>query len=150
MSANYGAKIQAISDGSSNTLMVAELRSGINQLDPRGTWALGFPTASIVNAGRAAYNPTPDNSLGDDGNSGDEMENCYKFWTPGIGSNLRMGCINDSGAIMTSGMSRSNHSGGVNAVFCDGHVVLLSDSMSQRTWGLLCSKADGLVLANDF
>jgi prepilin-type N-terminal cleavage/methylation domain-containing protein/prepilin-type processing-associated H-X9-DG protein len=153
MSSNYGAKIQAISDGSSNTLAVAELRSGIGPLDPRGTWALGFPSASIVNAGRAAYNPVPNNSLGDDGNSGDEIENCYKFWVPNIGSGLRMGCIQDSASspnIMTSGMSRSLHAGGVNVVFCDGHVILLTDGVSQRTWGLLSSKADGQVLPNDF
>jgi prepilin-type N-terminal cleavage/methylation domain-containing protein/prepilin-type processing-associated H-X9-DG protein len=146
MSANYGAKIQAITDGSSNTLAVAELRSGINQLDPRGTWALGFPSASIVNAGRAAYNPTPNNNLGDSGNDGDEIENCYKFWAPGIGSLQGMGCINDKGAIMTSGMARSLHAGGINAVFCDGSVHFIGNTITEFTWGLLSSKADGLVL----
>jgi prepilin-type N-terminal cleavage/methylation domain-containing protein/prepilin-type processing-associated H-X9-DG protein len=150
MSGNYGAKIQAILDGTSNTLMVAELRSGISPLDPRGTWALGFPSASIVNAGRASYNPTPNNLLGDSGSDGDEIENCYKFWFVGIGSLQGMGCINSKGSIMTSGMSRSLHSGGVNAVFCDGHVQFLSQGMSEYTWGLLSSKADGLVLPQDF
>jgi prepilin-type N-terminal cleavage/methylation domain-containing protein/prepilin-type processing-associated H-X9-DG protein len=151
MAANYGAKIQAISDGSSNTLAVAELRSGIGPLDPRGTWALGFPSASIVNGGRAAYNPTPNNSLGDSGHDGDQIENCNRFWVPGIGSQLRMGCKNGKNAgVMTSAQSRSLHAGGVNVVFCDGHVILLTDGVSQRTWGLLCSKADGLVLPNDF
>jgi prepilin-type N-terminal cleavage/methylation domain-containing protein/prepilin-type processing-associated H-X9-DG protein len=144
--ANYGAKIQAIPDGTSNTLMVAELRSGISPLDPRGTWALGFPSASIVNAGRASYNPTPNNNLGDSGSDGDEIENCSKFWAPGIGSQLGMGCINDKGAIMTSGMSRSLHAGGVNAVFCDGSVHFIGNTITEFTWGVLCSKADGLVL----
>jgi prepilin-type N-terminal cleavage/methylation domain-containing protein/prepilin-type processing-associated H-X9-DG protein len=146
MSANYGARIQAISDGSSNTLMVAELRSGISPLDPRGTWALGFPSASIVNAGRAAYNPTPNNMLGDSGSDGDEIENCYKFWSVGIGSLQGMGCINDKGAIMTSGMGRSLHSGGLNAVFCDGHVAFIGNGISEFTWGVICSKADGQVV----
>src|SRR5262249_15117115 len=59
MSANYGAKIVAITDGTSNTIMVAELRAGLSAIDPRGVWALGFPGSSIVNAGRASYNPTP-------------------------------------------------------------------------------------------
>jgi prepilin-type N-terminal cleavage/methylation domain-containing protein/prepilin-type processing-associated H-X9-DG protein len=151
MGANYGAKIQAISDGSSNTLAVAELRSGISPLDPRGTWALGFPSASIVNAGRAAYNPTPNNSLGDSGHDGDEIENCVRFWAVGIGSLQRMGCIDSkNGGVMTSGQSRSLHAGGVNVVFCDGHVILLTDGLSQRTWGLISSKADGQVLPSDF
>ena len=62
MSSNYGSKIEEISDGSSNTAMVAELRAGLTQVDPRGVWALGFPGASIVNAGRGAYNPSPTTS----------------------------------------------------------------------------------------
>jgi prepilin-type N-terminal cleavage/methylation domain-containing protein/prepilin-type processing-associated H-X9-DG protein len=148
--ANYGAKIQAIPDGTSNTIMFNEIRAGISPLDPRGTWALGFPGASITNAGRQQYNPTPNNSLGDSGADGDEIQNCYKFWAPGIGSLQRMGCINDSGNINASAMARSLHSGGVNACFCDGHVQFISDSVSEFTWGLLNSKADGKVLPTDF
>jgi prepilin-type N-terminal cleavage/methylation domain-containing protein/prepilin-type processing-associated H-X9-DG protein len=150
MAANYGSTLSAISDGTSNTIMFNELRSGISPLDPRGTWALGFPSASIANAGRAAYNPTPNNTLGDSGSDGDEIENCSKFWFVGIGSQQGMGCINDSGAIMTSGMARSRHSGGVNACFADGSVHFIPNSISEYTWGLLNSKADGLVLGSDY
>jgi prepilin-type N-terminal cleavage/methylation domain-containing protein/prepilin-type processing-associated H-X9-DG protein len=150
MASNYGARLTDVRDGTANTIMVAELRAGIAPTDPRGVWALGFSSASIVNAGRAAYNPTPNNSLGDSGSDGDEIENCYKFWNPTIGSKQRMGCINDSGAIMTSGMSRSLHPGGVNCCFADGSVRFVKESVSELTWGLLLSKADGLVLGNDY
>jgi prepilin-type processing-associated H-X9-DG protein len=148
--ANYGSKFTEISDGLSNTILINELRSGISPLDPRGTWALDFPSASIANAGRAAYNPTPNNLLGDSGGDGDEIENCSKFWYVGIGSQQGMGCINDSGAIMTSGMARSRHTGGVNACFCDGSVHFIKNSINQVTWGLLCAKADGLVFPTDW
>ena len=76
---NYGSTLLAITDGTSNTIMVAELRAGVSPLDPRGVWAMGFSGSSIVNAGRASYNPTPNNTLGDSGGDGDEIQFCSKF-----------------------------------------------------------------------
>ncbi len=116
MAANYGCRLTDVSDGTSNTIMVAELRAGINQLDPRGVWALGFPSCSIVNAGRDSTNPTPNNRLGDGATSspnGDEIQTCSSFWVPTMGSHYGMGCLT-GGNLMTSGQSRSMHPGGGN------------------------------------
>jgi prepilin-type N-terminal cleavage/methylation domain-containing protein/prepilin-type processing-associated H-X9-DG protein len=146
---NYGARLSEVTDGLSNTEMVAELRAGISPLDPRGVWALGFPGCSIVNGGRAPYNSTPNNTLGDSGADGDEISNCPKFWYVGIGSRADMGCMNRS-ARMTLAMSRSLHPGGVNVCLGDGSVRFIQNSISEYTWGLLLSKADGLVLPNDY
>src|SRR5262249_36870618 len=52
MAANLGARLAAIKDGTSQTILFNEVRAGISPLDPRGTWALGFPSASITNGGR--------------------------------------------------------------------------------------------------
>ncbi len=143
---NFGSRIADITDGTSNTIMFNEILSGINSYDPRGTWALGMPACSITNAGRI-YNPTPNNTLGDDGNSGDELQNAYKFWYPGIGSLKHMGAFpNTAGDVMTSGMARSNHTNGVNSCFADGSVRFISNSVTQWTWCLLQSKNDGMVL----
>ncbi len=147
--ANYGASYGQVTDGLSNTIMLAELRAGKSPLDPRGVWALGFPSSSIVNAGRAAYNPTPNNNLGDSGHDGDEIQTCFKFWTPTIGTVDGLGCILD-GNLMTSGMSRSMHIGGVNVCMGDGSVRLLASSINEQTWCFLISKADGQVIANDY
>jgi prepilin-type N-terminal cleavage/methylation domain-containing protein/prepilin-type processing-associated H-X9-DG protein len=149
MSANYGARLTDVSDGLSNTIMVAELRAGKSPLDPRGVWALGFPSSSIVNAGRAPYNPSPNNLLGDSGKDGDEIQTCSKFWNPTIGSVDGMGCIK-KGNLMTSGMSRSLHTGGVNVCLGDGSVRFLKNSIDEVTWCLLISKADGQVIASDY
>jgi len=149
MSANYGSRIGDDTDGTSNTIVLAELRAGKSNLDPRGVWALGFPSSSIVNAGRQAYNPTPNNTLGDSGSDGDEIQSCNLFWNPTIGSVDRLGCIFD-GTLMTSGMSRSLHPGGVNVTLGDGSVRFLKDSIDELTWCLLISKADGQVITGDY
>jgi prepilin-type N-terminal cleavage/methylation domain-containing protein/prepilin-type processing-associated H-X9-DG protein len=152
--ANYGATIPSITDGTSNTAMVAELRAGKTALDPRGVWALGFPSSSIVNAGRDATNPTPNNRLGDANASGqykfgDELQYCTsKYANPTQGSVDGMGCYGNT--LMTSGQSRSLHSGGVNIALCDGSVRFIKNSIDQVTWVNLLSKADGNVITGDY
>ena len=148
MSANYGARFAEVLDGLSNTIMVGELRAGKSPLDPRGVWALGYPSSSIVNAGRAPYNPTPNNTLGDSGKDGDEIQTCSKFWNSTIGSLDGLGCIK-KGDLMTSGMSRSLHPGGVNACLGDGSVRFITSNINELSWCLLLSKADGQFASNE-
>jgi prepilin-type processing-associated H-X9-DG protein len=152
MAGNYGAALPDVVDGTSNTIMVAELRAGISPLDPRGVWALGFPSSSIVNASRDNTNPTPNNYLGTSG-QGDEIALCQKvsnaFWTPDLGPAFGMGCTGN-GKEMTSGQSRSLHSGGVNTAFADGSVHFVKNSIDQATWCLLLSKADGFPIPGDY
>jgi prepilin-type N-terminal cleavage/methylation domain-containing protein/prepilin-type processing-associated H-X9-DG protein len=149
MSANYGAKITDISDGTSNTIMVAELRAGLTPVDPRGVWALGFSGSSIVNGGRASYNPTPNNLLGGyPADGGDELQNGNQYCSPGTAA-LGMGCTT-SGTDMTSAQARSLHTGGVNCCFADGSVHFIQNSISQITWVRLMSKSDGQVVGSDY
>ena len=148
-SANYGSTIAGISDGTSNTIAVAELRAGKMPNDPRGVWALGFPASSIVNAGRNATNPTPNNRLGDDGKTGDEIQNGPGVWYAGIGTADGLGCVK-KGSLMTSGMSRSLHTGGVNVCLADGSVRFLKNSIDEQTWCFLIGKADGQIIAGDY
>jgi prepilin-type N-terminal cleavage/methylation domain-containing protein/prepilin-type processing-associated H-X9-DG protein len=154
MAANYGARFPEVTDGLSNTIMVAELRAGKTALDPRGVWALGLPSSSIVNAGRDATNPTPNNRLGDaDGSGayhfGDELQFCTsKYANPTQGSVDGMGCYGNT--LMTSGQSRSMHVGGVNVCMGDGSVRFIQDSIGQVTWCNLISKADGNAITGDY
>jgi prepilin-type N-terminal cleavage/methylation domain-containing protein/prepilin-type processing-associated H-X9-DG protein len=147
--ANYGARFAEVLDGLSSTIMVAELRAGLSSVDPRGVWALGFPGSSIVNAGRASYNPTPNNLLGGvAADGGDELENGSLYCSPD-NARIGMGCTT-SGTDMTSAMARSLHSGGVNCCFGDGSVHFVRNDISQITWVRLLSKLDGQVVGTDY
>jgi prepilin-type N-terminal cleavage/methylation domain-containing protein len=150
MAANYGARFSEITDGLTDTVMVAELRAGKTTLDPRGVWALGLPSSSIVNAGRDNTNPTPNNRLGDGVASGtgfkysfgDELQFCTsKYANSTQGSVDGMGCYGNT--LMTSGQSRSMHDGGVNICMADASIQFLLNTVDQVTWCELISKADG-------
>jgi prepilin-type processing-associated H-X9-DG protein len=148
---NYGAGITEITDGTSNTIIFNEIRAGVSNLDHRGTWAIGLPGGSITNAGRQAYNPTPNNNLGEPGQAqGDELGDCNLFAYPGIARRDRMGCQWDDKLNNDSAMARSKHTGGVNACFGDGSVHFISESITELTWGLLNSKADGRVITGNY
>jgi prepilin-type N-terminal cleavage/methylation domain-containing protein/prepilin-type processing-associated H-X9-DG protein len=145
-----GTKIGDIADGTANTIMINEVRAGVNPMDSRGVWAMGHPGASLTEAGRN-YNPTPNNTLDSpDGQTyGDELQNCYKFWYFGIGQ-AGLGCFpNTAGDQMNSATARSLHSGGVNAGFADGSVHFISNNIDQFTWCILQSKNDGYPVSAD-
>jgi prepilin-type processing-associated H-X9-DG protein len=45
--------------------------------------------------------------------------------------------------------ARSQHPGGVNALFCDGHVQFIKNSINLLTWQALASRAGGEVISAD-
>ncbi|SIO57915.1 prepilin-type N-terminal cleavage/methylation domain-containing protein/prepilin-type processing-associated H-X9-DG domain-containing protein [Singulisphaera sp. GP187] len=45
--------------------------------------------------------------------------------------------------------ARSNHSGGVNALYCDGHVQFAKDSINLATWRGLSTRSGGEVVSAD-
>jgi prepilin-type processing-associated H-X9-DG protein len=145
MSVNFGCRLTEVTDGTSTTFLVHEVRTGVSAADRRGTWAMGMAGASIVSAGQNT-NPTPNNRE----ELADEIEGCSDFWYPGIGSRVGMGCDNKANVHSLTGHARSRHSGGVNACFVDGHVQFVRDSISQLTWVQLQSIRDGQALGGDY
>ena len=135
---NGGTKLNTITVGTSNTILIDELRIGPSANDPRGTWAMGMAGASVSAGNGRIDTPTPNVSLSgwDDIQGGDDR--------PDIG----MGCC--SGCNSWQVTAKSKHTGGVLCGFADGHVQFIANGVSQRTWFLLHSRDDGQSLPSDF
>jgi prepilin-type processing-associated H-X9-DG protein/prepilin-type N-terminal cleavage/methylation domain-containing protein len=149
MGINFGAVLRTIADGTSNTVMFTEVRSGVNPQDPRGVWALGYPGTSVTAANAIGVCTTPNNR--DDG--ADAIEGCPGFWYSGIGSKDAIGCSTgflNLGWPSMGAQARSLHAGGVNVAFADGSVRWVSDFIPQGTWFSLLSSNDGMACSSDF
>ena len=153
MGANYGVRLAEVTDGLSNTAAIGELRSGLNTMDIRGTWAMSMTGASM--AGHAKnYNPTPNNKMGltppncDDG--GDELQASAQF-APLFPNNAAMGMgVNCGGGMYNSGgQVRSLHPGGVNVGFGDGSVKFIKNTIANPIWFALLTSSNGDIVSAD-
>jgi prepilin-type N-terminal cleavage/methylation domain-containing protein/prepilin-type processing-associated H-X9-DG protein len=130
-------KIEGITDGSSNTILVGEVRAGLVATDPRGTWALGHVGSASIGqfATGDCLTVNAANSLSDDIQGGNDA--------PAQG----MSCnpYGDS----TQATLRSRHTAGANAAMADGSVRFLRDSMSSNALFLLGAAQDGQPLSAD-
>lgn len=142
MAINYGAKLRDLTDGLSSTVMFAEVRAGLTQDDPRGTWALGVAGASMV-AGASIGDSIGPN---DRNNASDDIEGCNAVKASisnDLGTEHQMGC---SEAPFFQAQARSLHPGGVQAALSDGAVIFVSDNIDLQVWFDLTSAQDGSVI----
>jgi prepilin-type processing-associated H-X9-DG protein len=116
MGPNVAAKLKGITDGTSNTLLLGEVRAGITALDRRGTWALGQAGSSVL----FWFGQT-----GDD--NGPNVCHAYADDTAGLRSPaddalMFRECMTDytGDDFQNQATVRSVHSGGVNIGLCDG------------------------------
>jgi prepilin-type N-terminal cleavage/methylation domain-containing protein/prepilin-type processing-associated H-X9-DG protein len=133
MCINWAQTISRIPDGSSNTILLGELRTGshLSSLDPRGTWALGFPGASVL-SGHFSWDCTVPNTRED---NADDCEGCINDPQGGMGA--------WPGCPYQQAQARSRHSGGVNVAMADASVRFVRDSISQANWWFMNSANDG-------
>lgn len=117
---NHVVRMRDITDGTSNTVAVDELRSGLNEHDLRGSWAmpgLGAGTAAMYDE------PTVPNS---NARFSDGMENCTATGLQGD-SQSGMGCFDSANTAQMT--ARSLHPGGLQVLFADGSARFISDTI---------------------
>ncbi len=159
---NEPQSLQKISDGTSKTLLLAEVRTRDNIADERGAWALGINGASLLsydmhssNVGSAdcasfkrnspylpfdvGTDPLPPNSS-PGSNNDDRLVECPDQ----NGADLElMPCTAQTNATWVSAAPRSLHVGGVNAAHVDGSVIFLANEIDKFLMARKVSINDG-------
>ncbi len=137
MGVNSNDGLLAITDGTSNTVMIDELRVGPAASDMRGTWALGQVGASICAASGRIDTPYPNFNV----SGGDDVQGCSDNVQAG------MGCC--SGCRSWQVTARSFHTGGVNTCFADGSVRFISNTIGINRWLYMHAAIDGVPFSFD-
>jgi len=145
-----GIPLQAVKDGTSTTIAIAEYLKGASNSDGRGAFWFNEPGMQMLHASNGP-NSSADDVLQprrvdatDPGvlsqDWGCTMDRGGGVTSPNNLSRLNLPCkggtkLKDDLASDVFASPRSRHRGGVYALFCDGHVQLVSDSIeSNTTW----------------
>jgi type II secretory pathway pseudopilin PulG len=126
-----GARIEEITDGSSNTLMVAEYLTGAPN-DIRGFSYTHRSGSQFLHTALTPNTKAPDHLL-------DHPHLCFAEMNR---PELNLPCTCGAGSSNTMA-SRSRHPGGVHGLLCDGSVHFFSDSIDATLWQQLSWMADG-------
>lgn len=127
--------INAVTDGTSNTVASWEVRAGVTSGDVRGTWAAGRGTFTLQCNNTGGGLQTGDcNGINDGKDGGDDVLACNSQ------SNQKMGCWNGGDGQVGA---KSLHVGGVHALLCDGTVRFINQNLDGVTHQRIIAQGDG-------
>ena len=138
---NEGLRIAQVTDGTTNTVLLAELRAGLTEVDPRGTWALNHCGSSThchhaVQLGQTVNNCVPGVDL--TVNSPDIIAAVGKETLLAECMDLYAGGGSDAAIRSTV---RSLHPGGAMVAMADGSVHFISDFIDKGSYGSIFNDA---------
>ena len=156
--------VATIIDGSSQTVAASEQLIGpASRTVTTGAGAASQPQDARRGAVYVATTPLPDNGplVGcNNAIAGWRLDKGYAWWDGDMRSGLYNHYLTPNSKVFDCWQSspphdpaikaaRSNHPGGVNTLFCDGHVGYIKDSISVGTWRALATRNGGEITSAD-
>jgi prepilin-type N-terminal cleavage/methylation domain-containing protein/prepilin-type processing-associated H-X9-DG protein len=156
--------IATITDGSSNTVAGSEQLIGpASGTTTTTTGATPVPQDPRRGAIEVSTVPLPDNgpTVGCNGlAAGWRLDKGYAWWDGDMRSGLYNHYLTPNSSTFDCWQlspphdpaikaARSNHPGGLNALFCDGHVAFIKNTVNVVTWRALATRASGEVISSD-
>jgi prepilin-type N-terminal cleavage/methylation domain-containing protein len=147
MGVNTSVEMAQITDGSTKTILIGEIRAGLTDKDSRGVWAMGHSGASLLSiygSGGDANGPNACYSSADD------------VYSDICGTDLAqsecMDCF--TGGAADQATVRSSHVGGAHLAMCDASVTFVSDNIETSgiggrwgtVWDYMIGSADAEVV----
>ncbi len=153
MGANVSARVDDIKDGTSNTILLGEIRTGVTTFDVRGIWAMANASGSALWA-HGYY--SDDNGPNAGSAWADDTCTCSDVGTAVGGATqlaqMHMPCYQYN-TFNCQQTARSLHTGGVHVCMADGSVRFISDFVQLGTsmtdlgvWDRLNLSHDGLPI----
>jgi prepilin-type N-terminal cleavage/methylation domain-containing protein len=143
MGPNTSVKLRRITDGTSKTILLGEIRAGLTENDARGVWAMGHAGASLV----AKYGAS-----GDDNGPNACYPNADDVFTDDCKTSLALSqCMDCHGFFeFAQATVRSVHTGGVFLAMCDGSVQFVTDDIeTSGRVGSCCTVWDQMIASAD-
>jgi prepilin-type N-terminal cleavage/methylation domain-containing protein len=154
MGPNVASTTGQITDGTSKTIMLGEIRAGVVEWDPRGCWAFGHVGGNLLawfGWGGDDNGPNYCSPIGDD-ILPPAPHKCSSSRANPEGAELIAQCMGcwDRNNGFDQATTRSMHTGGVFVAMCDASVQFISDDIeTSGEWGDCCTPWDHYIASQD-